>query len=62
VLRANQIDTGEIEEFGSTAVGCQLPFGELESNPLWIAIFGLRIIHGKCEQPFHAELGRNRIT
>jgi hypothetical protein len=46
VLHAYQIDIGEIEELSRALVRRQLLFGQLESDALGIAVFGIRIVHG----------------
>jgi hypothetical protein len=62
VPHANQINIGEIQEFGSAAVGAGSSSVSSNRTRFWIAVFGVRIIHRKCEQPLRAELGGNRIT
>src|SRR5664280_1610902 len=52
----------KIEELGRTFIGRQLLFGQLESHPLGIAVFGLRIIYGQCKQSFNPVLGRNSVA
>ena len=40
----------------------QLLFGQLESHPLGIAVFGLRIVHRQCKQAFGSVLVGDSIT